>query len=95
MPAALLIALPREVQGPVLEGLALALNGLALVLDSLALVLNSPALALDGPALVLNGLALVLDGLALDLLVLLAFNLPLPKLILASFCPINIKNIIR
>ena len=68
-------------RGPVLEGPALVLDGLALVLDSLAPVLNSSA-----P---------VLDGLALDLLALLAFNLPLLKLILASFYPIDTKNIIR
>ena len=59
MPAALLIALPREVRGAVLEG---------------------PALALD--------------GLALDLVALLAFNSPFPKLILASFYPTISRNII-
>ena len=60
MPVVLLIALLREVQGAVLEGLAL-----------------------------------VLDGPALDLAVLLAFNLPFPKLILGSFYPTSSRNIIR
>jgi hypothetical protein len=45
-------------------------------------------LALDGPAL-------VLDRPALDLAALLAFNLPLPKLILGFFYPIGSRNIIR
>ena len=66
----------------------LVLKGPAPVLDGLALALNSPALVLDGSAP-------VLDGPALDLPALLAFNLPLPKLILASFYPIDTKNIIR
>ena len=50
--------------------------------------------ALEGPAPVLDGLALALDGPALDLVALLAFDLPLPKLILGSFCPIDGRNII-
>ena len=67
MLVAFLTALPREVRGAVLEGLAL-------VLDRLAPALDRPAL---------------------DLAALLAFNLPLPKLILGSFCPIGSRNIIR
>ena len=49
---------------------------------------------LEGLALVLEGPALVLDGPALDLVVLLAFNLPFPKLILGSFYPIGYRNIV-
>jgi hypothetical protein len=42
----------------------------------------------------LDRLALALDRPALDLAVLLAFNLPFPKLILGSFCPIGYRNIV-
>ena len=52
-----------------------------LVLEGLAPALDRPALALDRPAL--------------DLVALLAFNLPLPKLILGSFYAIGSRNIIR
>ena len=57
--------------------------------------LEGLAPALDGPAPVLDGPAPALDGPALDLAALLAFNLPLPKLILGSFYPIGSRNIIR
>ena len=50
---------------------------------------------LEGLALVLDRLVLVLNRPALDLTALLAFNLPLPKLILGSFYAINSRNIIR
>jgi hypothetical protein len=50
---------------------------------------------LEGLALVLDRLALVLDRPALDLAALLAFDLPLPELILGSFYPIGSRNIIR
>ena len=44
---------------------------------------------------VLEGPAPALDGPALDLAALLAFNLPLPKLVLGSFYPTGSRNIIR
>ena len=50
---------------------------------------------LEGLVLVLDGLVLVLDRPALDLVALLAFNLPLPKLILGSFYSIGSGNIIK
>jgi len=52
------------------------------------------ALLWEGRGAVLEGLALVLDGPALDLVALLAFDLPFPKLILGSFYPTSGGNII-
>ena len=56
--------------------------------------LEGPAPALDGPAPALDGPAPALDGPALDLAALLAFDLPLPELVLGSFCPTGGGNII-
>ncbi len=53
------------------------------------------ALLREVRGVVLEGLAPALDGLALDLAVLLAFNLPFPKLILGSFYPTSSRNIIQ
>ena len=50
---------------------------------------------MEGLALALDGPAPALDRPALDLAALLAFDLPLPKLILGSFCAIDSRNIIR
>jgi hypothetical protein len=51
--------------------------------------------SIRGSSLVLDELVPVLDRPALDLAALLAFDLPLPKLILGSFYPIGSRNIIR
>ena len=68
-------------RGAVLEGRAPTSDGPAPALEGLAPALDRPAPALDGPAL--------------DLVVLLAFNLPLLELVSGSFWPTAGGNVIR